>query len=414
MVPECSDGPSRITNPSRDRRVEARGGSAALNNIHQPHYRPPPQPFVMKTPPMPQGSHAWNLKTPENQMPNRNPESTSTPIPVPVGNQVPVPLPQPHLSARRVEFHSDPEEYSYRPPIVPSQGAPGLFPYRRIPLNERLPQARFPSVEVVSADPNSPRVFSNDARVLELQELRSRSGYSDNNINTVDSTTAQQPSQHPWQIPEVSTETQNLIHPASARPVDISSRNDPAVVFVGNKVGNQAGNGNYQNHSLPQQRVDYFRPRSEQHSSELLPDHLLLRQWSISSTVVSWDENDPAPPTPAMKSIPRLPTHNGSSSSALDQCSYTSPEELQESRTRVKIPHYKRPQHDHEHWPEIDGSGRNPSPDYDNRKLFLTGLPSNLSRPSIVELFDPNHRITDVSNIKLRQPRDSHGYAFVT
>lgn len=409
---ECPDEPSRITDPSRDRRIDfypGRGGSVANNTSRQPRYNPPIQPVVVSRPPMPHGVH-MNPKTHVNQVSNHKSDITSNFIPIHVSTQVPFRGPRPHLSARRVDFHSDPEEHTYRPPIVPSQGAPGLFPYRRIPLSTRLPQARFPSVEIVPAVPSSRKV-SNDARVLELQELRSSAGNSDNAFNL---TNAPQPVQHPSQFYQGFVETRDLSHSTSAGRVDITLKNDPAVVFVGNK----AGNGSYQSCVLPKQRDDHSRRGSEQHSSGPLRDHSPQRQWSNSSTVVTWDENEPvsAIPHSAIENRRVSQTHNDRNSSALGQQLNISPEHLQGSPTRVRIPNHEQiPFSGLGHSPtQRHRSSRNSGTSHDEHKVFVRNLPADFSKSSIMGLFDPGFSITDVSEVKCSQARDTRGYAFVT
>lgn len=410
MIHECADGPY----PGRDRRVESYlggGGPVANHNSRQPRYNSSIQKFTTKRPPMPQGGHMWNPKTPMNQMLNYNPDLTSTQIPIHVPNQVPVRAPRPHPSARRVEYHSDSEEYTYRHHAIPSQGAPGI-PYRRVPLSARLPQPRYPSVEIAPVDPGTRRVFSNDARVLEMQELRSRSGYSGN--DTFHFATAQQPLRVPSQVHQGSAETQDRTHSTSARLMDGSLKNDPAVVFVGNK----AGNGDYQSYRLSKPWVDHFQRGSEQHASELSRENLPLRQWSDSSTVITWDENDQASPNPhhAVENRQVSQSHYDGNSSALDQCSKIPTKQLQSSPTGIVIPdREQRPFSDQGHSPvETERSGRNPCPSHDEHKVFVKYIPANFSKSLIMGLFDPSSSIIEVSNVKIKSQRDTRGYAFVT
>lgn len=358
---------------------------------------------------MPHGHR--NPKTHVNQVSNHNSGITSNFIPIHVPTQVPLRGSRPHLSSRRVDFHSDPEDHTYKPPIVPSQGAPGLFPYRRIPLSTRLPQARFPSPETASAVSSSRKVFSNDARVLEQQELRSSAGNSDNASNL---TNAPQPVRYPSQVNQGFAETRDLAHSTPAGRVDISPKNGPAVVFVGNK----AGNGNYQSCVLPKPRVDHSRRGSEQHPSGPLRDPSLQRQWSNSSNVVTWDENEPisAISHPAVENRRVYQAHNDRNPSALDQRLNISPEHPQRSPTRVSVPnHEQSPSTGLEHSPiQRHRSGRNSSTDHDAHKVFVRNLPADFSKSSIMGLFDPGFSITDVSEVKCSQARDTRGYAFVT
>lgn len=412
MMCECLDEPSRMTDPIRDRSFVShpgRRGSVANNTARQSRYNPHIQ---LNSPPMSQRAQTWNSKTPVNQMPNHNADLTFNPIPIHVSTQVPVREPRPHLSTRRVDFHSDPEEYAYRPPIVPSQGAPGLFPYRRIPLSaRRFPQSRYPSVETASADPSSGKVFSNDARVLELQELRSRSENPDNTNNL---TTAQQTSQIPSQLHQESAAPHGFTHSTATSRVDSSLKIDPAVVFVGNKVSN----GYYQNHVSPRHGVDHFRNGSEQNPSGPSRDHPPFRQLSNSSTIVTWDENDQASANPhiAVDNGQAFTTHNDNSSSISGQCLNNSPDQSPGSLAQIVIPNQEQLQYSrNRHWPvTTDRTGRNPASDYDERKVFVRGLPADLSESSLRGLFHPGSSIINVSNIKTNHPRESHGYAFVT
>lgn len=360
---------------------------------------------------MPQGAQVWNQKMPMNQVSNHNPELTSAPIPVYASTQFPVREQRPHFSARRVDFNSDPEEYAYRP----SQEESGLFPYRRIPPSSRVPPGRYPSVEVASADQSSRKVFSNDARVLEMQELRSWSGNSNNTANLM---TARQPVRVSSQVYQGSDESQDRTHSNLAPREDSSLTNDPAVVFIGNKVGNTAGTDNYQSYVLPKQRVDHFRHPSEQDPSVSSRDNSLLRQWSNSSTIITWDENDrpSANPHLGVENLRESRTHNDRNSPALEQSLSISPEQLQGSPTPVVIPnHEQRPFSGRGHWPaRKDRMGRNPPTVFDEHKVFIRGLPAEISEDSIVGLLHPRSKISHVSSVKFSQQRDSHGYAFVT
>ena len=414
MICGCADGARKFADPSRDRRVESYlggGGPVAHHDSRQSRYNSPIRQFTTKKPPMPQGGHMWNPKTPMNQMLNYSPDFTSAQIPIHISTQVPVRDPRPHPSARRVEFHSDSEEYTYRHHAIPSQEAPGI-PYRRVPLSARLPQPRYPSAEIAPVDPGTRRVFSNDARVLELQELRSRSGYSGNDM--VDFATAQQPVPVPSQFRQGPAETQDRTHSTSTRLINSSLKNDPAVVFVGEK----ARNDEYQSYLLSKQGIDHFQRGFEQHASGLSRENLPWRQWSDSSTGITGDENDQASSNPhvAVENRQAFQSQYDRNSSALKQYSKISTRQSQSSPIGLVTPYpEQRPFPDQEHWPvEAERSGRKPCQNHDERKIFIKNIPANFSKPWIRGLFDPSSSIVEVSNVMISSQRDSRGYAFVT
>ncbi len=316
------------------------------------------------------------------------------------------------------DFGSDPEIYTLLPneaSAIPSKGFPGPSQYHKMPLSARASNSRFGTSVMAHLAPHPPKLSSDDARVLEMQEAISRPGASDETMNTL--FVAQRPLRFPLQVTPQLAEAQPC---ASRQEQAVSSWNDdPSILYACDK----SGNGNPQSFYLQNQHQKQLQIRFEQCPKEVIQVQAPFNHWPLdqnSETPKDVDQH-PANEHLAVGNCQLLQPHNESSPKIQEQRPYLLSQQIKTSTTLFTSPrHENSPFSSHAKRPAENGaSGHYVSPirnqPVEPFKIYMRPLPRDFSKPSIKELFGPlATSITDVTEVKLKTPNDLTGYAFVT
>ncbi len=291
----------------------------------------------------------------------------------------------------------------------------GPFPTFQNPMQyQNMPDtARFAEAAHLSHHPQRPS--SNDARVLEREEANSRIRAANETIDLPFLP------QLPWQDSMQAYYEQVDIQPSASfhQQLTASVKNDPAVVFARDRSGNSIYNdystqGQYQRRS--QDEFEHYH--REPFQAQMQPGHL-----SISSNPL--EANKLNPPV-ANAHLPAghhqiSQTFRETSPQTPRQSSYPASQHVQSSSAHLT-------NHNHEQLPFSSNSTRSDERghfgysgeyrEYDDEKLFISGMPPDTSEDRIKELFvDSGAHISSVSETKV-SARPTHyspyAYVFVT
>ena len=345
-------------------------------------------------------------------------------FPADASNKVLVLRPQEmHLSARRGEFRDYPEyhDYTFPPSTLDQAGIPsaelrGGFLDQKKPLNAHVSNEKSlnepgkTSFEQASSIPNPPKIASDDARVLELQEVNRGPGAFFR--ATQKFTATQSPLQAPSQVAPL-VEGQFSISSNLTQPVfdqdrsDYTLSNDPAVVFVGDK----AGNGTYSDYHLQKQKEIQFLRRNMQHRDE-------SRRPRRQKPYTSGEDQLSANAHFAGMNYQSFPADKGRNLPISEPFQYFSTQDKQAASLRSDIPsHQPFPFSINRKRPVETGRWDHSRPrlyDEGERKLYIGNVPAKLTQDMIAALFDPEVKISSVTNVLTKNPRDDVGFAFVT